>query len=261
MDKAKAAELTQALAGLVRRPAGAPPIAACLDTIERVGTELGGAIPARLKHYLTNRSYEKALLFLEGDAPATAGTTGAVMVGKARLELVRGDITKETTEAIANAANMGLTGGAGVNGAILAAGGPAIMDEIRANYDGCPVGSAVITGGGNLKAKYVLHAVGPQYAGAPEDAELLESAYQTCLILCAQHRISSVAFPSISTGIFGYPVDEAAPVALKAVADHLATHDHPTLVRFVLFDAATFSAYGRALEDLAHNRNLPHEHR
>lgn len=260
MEAVQENALREALIGLVRRPGGAPPVAECLDRIERIGAELGAAAPAKLRHYLTNRSYEKALLMLEGGAAATAGTTTAVQIGKARLELVRGDITLETTEAIANAANSGLTDGAGVNGAILRAGGPAILDEIRANYDGCPVGSAVITGGGRLKAKYVLHAVGPQYAGAPQDAELLESAYQTCLILCDQHRIGSVAFPSISTGIFGYPVNEAAPVALHAVAGHLATHTCPALVRFVLFDQATFTAYGRALEDLAHAGHLPHEH-
>ncbi len=259
MDEAKVAGLREALAGLVRRPAGAPSVAECLDRIERIGAELGASAPAQLRHYLGNRSYEKALVMLEGGAKS--GTTTEVMVGRAKLELVRGDITLETTDAIANAANSALAGGGGVDGAIHRAGGPAIMAELRERYDGCPVGSAVITAGGNLKAKYVIHAVGPQYSGDPSDAELLESAYQTCLILCDQHRLASIAFPSISTGIYGYPVDEAAPVALKTVATHLASHEYPALVRFVLFDAETFGGYARALEDLAHAAHLPHAHR
>lgn len=259
MDIAKIAALRDALAGVVRRPAGAPDISECLDRIERLGAEWGGAAPAQMRHYLANRSYEKALLMLEGAAPAAA-TTAAVMIGSARLELVRGDITRESTDAIANAANAALAGGGGVDGAIHRAGGPAIMDELRARYNGCPVGSAVLTGGGKLKARYVLHAVGPMYAGAPEDADMLESAYQTCLILCDQNRLASVAFPSISTGVYGYPVDEAAPIALKTVAAHLAGHAYPSLVRFVLFDDTTYRAYAGALEALAHAGHLPHEH-
>ncbi len=166
------------------------------------------------------------------------------------LELVRGDITKEATDAIANAANAALAGGGGVDGAIHRAGGPAIMDELRAKYRGCPTGSAVITAGGRLKAKWVLHAVGPRYRGTPEDAVLLAGAYRACLKLCVDHGLKSVAFPSISTGIYGYPLAEAAPIALKTVAAHLRDNPLPELVRFVLFDDATLAAYSDALESM-----------
>jgi O-acetyl-ADP-ribose deacetylase (regulator of RNase III) len=163
------------------------------------------------------------------------------------LELAMGDITREETEAIANAANSALAGGGGVDGAIHRAGGPSVMAELRGKYSGCPTGSAVITGGGNLKAKFILHAVGPRYRGRPEDAELLASAYRSCLALCGEHGIHSVAFPSISTGIYGYPLEEAAPIALRTVADHLRSNSLPELVRFILFDELTFKANVEAL--------------
>lgn len=166
------------------------------------------------------------------------------------LELALGDITKETTEAIANAANSSLAGGGGVDGAIHRAGGPAIMAELKERYRGCPTGSAVITTGGVLAAKWVLHAVGPRYRGVPQDAVLLAGAYRACLALCVEHGIRSVAFPSISTGIYGYPLAEAAPIALGAVADHLAKAAIPELARFVLYDEATFAAYERALASI-----------
>jgi O-acetyl-ADP-ribose deacetylase (regulator of RNase III) len=173
------------------------------------------------------------------------------------LELARGDITQETTEAIANAANAALAGGGGVDGAIHRAAGPALMRELRERYpNGTPTGTAVLTSGGNLKARYVLHAVGPRYSGAPRDAERLASAYRSCLALCVEHRIGSVAFPSISTGVYGYPLDEAAPIALRTVADHLARETYPSLARFVLFDEVTFDAYHRAL----HGLGLAHGH-
>jgi O-acetyl-ADP-ribose deacetylase (regulator of RNase III) len=124
------------------------------------------------------------------------------------------------------------------------------MAELKAKYPhGCPTGQAVITGGGRLKAKYVLHAVGSVYSGKPRDAALLASAYESCLALCSQHGISTVAFPSISTGVYGYPIDEAAPVVIRTVSAYLATHPEIRLVRFVLFDSATFAAYQRALAD------------
>ncbi len=167
------------------------------------------------------------------------------------LEVVQGDITQQDTEAIGNAANSRLAGGGGVDGAIHRAGGPAIMAELKAKYKGCPTGSAVITGGGNLKAKYVLHAVGPIYSGSQKDADLLSSAYRTCLELCTQHNISSIAFPSISTGVYGYPVEEASRIALKTVIDYLKDHPEIKLVRFVLFDSKTFKAYEEALKKLA----------
>jgi O-acetyl-ADP-ribose deacetylase (regulator of RNase III) len=171
-------------------------------------------------------------------------------VHQSTLEVVQGDITQQETEAIGNAANSGLAGGGGVDGAIHRAGGPAIKAELKAKYKGCPPGSAVITGGGNLKAKYVIHAVGPRYSGSPKDAELLSSAYRKSLELCTQNKISSIAFPSISTGIYGYPVEEASQIALKTVQDYLKDHPEIKLVRFVLFDPNTYRAYEETLKKL-----------
>ena len=167
------------------------------------------------------------------------------------LEIVQGDITQQDTVAIGNAANSALAGGGGVDGAIHRAGGPTLMSELRAKYKGCPTGSAVITGGGNLKAKYVIHAVGPRYSGSPKDPELLSSAYRQSLELCTQNKISSMAFPSISTGIYGYPVEEASRIALKTVMDYLKDYSEIKLVRFVLFDSKTFDAYKESLKEIA----------
>jgi O-acetyl-ADP-ribose deacetylase (regulator of RNase III) len=174
-----------------------------------------------------------------------------VNVQKSILEIVQGDITQQDTEAIGNAANSALAGGGGVDGAIHRAGGPSLMSELRAKYKGCPTGSAVITGGGNLKAKYVIHAVGPRYSGSPKDPELLSGAYRKSLELCLQNKISSIAFPSISTGIYGYPVEEASRIALKTVMEYLKDHPEIKLVRFVLFDSRTHSVYQEALRELS----------
>jgi O-acetyl-ADP-ribose deacetylase (regulator of RNase III) len=167
------------------------------------------------------------------------------------LEVVQGDITRVETVAIGNAANSALAGGGGVDGAIHRAGGPAIMSELRSKYKGCPTGSAAITGAGNLIAKYVIHAVGPRYSGSPKDAQLLSSAYRKSLELCTQNNIASIAFPSISTGIYGYPVEEASRIALKTVIDYLKDHPEIKLVRFVLFDSKTYSVYEGALKELS----------
>jgi O-acetyl-ADP-ribose deacetylase (regulator of RNase III) len=168
------------------------------------------------------------------------------------LRLVTGDITKVAADAIVNAANSGLRGGGGVDGAIHRAGGPAIMqelDKIRASSGGCPTGSAVATTAGALPAKYVLHAVGPVYHGGGKDeAKLLASCYTTCLKMADEKGVHTITFPSISTGVYGYPVDEAAGVALGAVAEQLSREG--TQVReatFVLFDQRTYDAYARAL--------------
>jgi O-acetyl-ADP-ribose deacetylase (regulator of RNase III) len=174
-----------------------------------------------------------------------------VNVEKSILEIVQGDITQQDIEAIGNAANSALAGGGGVDGAIHRAGGPAVMSELRAKYKDCPTGSAVITGGGNLKAKYVIHAVGPRYSGSPKDPELLSGAYRRSLELCTQNKISSIAFPSISTGIYGYPVKEASRIALKTATDYLKDHPEIKLVRFVLFDSKTFDIYKDALKEIA----------
>ncbi len=174
-----------------------------------------------------------------------------ISIHQSTLEIVQGDITQQDTEAIGNAANSALAGGGGVDGAIHRAGGPSVMSELRTKYKGCPTGSAVITGGGNLKAKYVIHAVGPRYSGSPRDPELLSSAYRKSLELCTQNNISSIAFPSISTGIYGYPVEEASRIALKTVMDYLKDHPEIKLVRFVLFDSRTLSVYQEALRELS----------
>lgn len=168
-----------------------------------------------------------------------------------RIELVRGDITAQDTDAIVNAANSGLRGGGGVDGAIHRAGGPAIMAECR-QLGGCPTGDAKVTTGGNLKAKYVVHAVGPIYRdGAHGEPELLASAYRRSLEVAAEHGAKTVAFPSLSTGAYGYPVTDAARIALQTVADALGTLPQITLVRFVLFSAADLATYEHALAELA----------
>jgi O-acetyl-ADP-ribose deacetylase (regulator of RNase III) len=173
-----------------------------------------------------------------------------ITVNQSTLEIVQGDITQEEMEAIGNAANSALAGGGGVDGAIHRAGGSSIMSELKAKYEGCPTGSAVITSGGKLKAKYVIHAVGPRYSGTFRDAELLASAYRKSLELCSQNKISSVAFPSISTGIYGYPLEEASRIALKTVRDYLTNHPEIRLVRFVLFDSSTYRAYEEAMREM-----------
>ena len=172
------------------------------------------------------------------------------MAHQSVLEVVQGDITQQDTEAIGNAANSRLAGGGGVDGAIHRAGGPTIMAELSKRYKGCPTGSAVITGGGKLKARYVIHAVGPRFSGSPKDRELLSSAYRKSLELCTQNHISSIAFPSISTGVYGYPVDEASRIALQTVMNYLKDHPEIKLVRFVLFDSNTYSIYEEALKEL-----------
>lgn len=169
------------------------------------------------------------------------------------LQLLKGDITKVPVDAIANAANSKLAGGGGVDGAIHAAGGAAIMQEldvIRAETGGCPTGSAVATTAGTLPAKYVFHAVGPVYhGGSSGEAEMLASAYNACLKLAEDKLIEYMSFPSISTGIYGYPLDEAAPIALRAVAEHLTDPGHKLQrVVFVLFDERTHGAYVKALD-------------
>jgi O-acetyl-ADP-ribose deacetylase (regulator of RNase III) len=173
-----------------------------------------------------------------------------ITVHQSTLEIVQGDITQQDTEAIGNAANSALAGGGGVDGAIHRAGGPTLMSELRARYKGCPTGSAVITSGGNLKAKYVIHAVGPRYSGSPKDPGLLLGAYRKSLELCTQNKISSIAFPSISTGIYGYPLEEASRIALRTVRDYLKDHPEIKLVRFVLFDSKTFDVYKESLKEI-----------
>ena len=177
-----------------------------------------------------------------------------VTINQARLRIIQGDITQQTTEAIVNAANPGLMGGGGVDGAIHRAGGPAILEECKqivSRQGRLPTGKAVITTGGNLKAKYVIHTVGPiWYGGGKGEPELLASAYRESLKVAAENNIKGVSFPSISTGVYGYPVDKAAKVAIDAVTAFL--RQSTTSVRevvFVLFDSQTFSAYLSALKE------------
>jgi O-acetyl-ADP-ribose deacetylase (regulator of RNase III) len=183
------------------------------------------------------------------------GTMMERVFGFGTIRIVQGDITQETTDAIVNAANRSLLGGGGVDGAIHRAGGPEILREckgIRARQGGCPAGEAVITSGGRLAARYVIHAVGPVWRGGDQgEPELLASCYRNSLRLAAEKRLRSVAFPSISTGAYGYPVQKASPVALSAVATFLMEENRaPRLVRFVLFDAGTLRAYQDALASL-----------
>jgi O-acetyl-ADP-ribose deacetylase (regulator of RNase III) len=173
-----------------------------------------------------------------------------VNVGSSVLELVKGDITQQDTEAIVNAANRTLLGGGGVDGAIHRAGGPEILEECK-KLGGCETGDAKITTGGRLKARYVIHAVGPIYQGGRSgEAELLASAYRRSLEVAVEHGIRSIAFPSISTGAYRYPVNEAAGVALKTVVQFLREHPQIELVRFVLYDDTTYSAYESALKEV-----------
>jgi O-acetyl-ADP-ribose deacetylase (regulator of RNase III) len=163
------------------------------------------------------------------------------------LALLQGDITKVRADAIVNAANSGLAGGGGVDGAIHRAGGPSIMEECR-KIGGCPTGSAAATGAGNLPAKYIFHAVGPIYHGRAEDGRLLASAYAACLRLAEERHIESIAFPALSTGIYGYPLDEAAPIALRTIIDHIKQPTSLKQVTIVLFGERAYRAFEQALE-------------
>ena len=173
-----------------------------------------------------------------------------VKIVSGTLALVEGDITTEETDAIVNAANTRLMGGAGVDGAIHRAGGPSIMEECK-KIGGCPTGQAVITTGGNLKAKYVIHTVGPIYQGGTKgEAELLKSAYLSSLKLASAKELKSIAFPAISTGAYAYPLNEAAHIALKTAIDYLRKHNDIELIRFVLFGRKTYDAFLEELRKL-----------
>ena len=172
------------------------------------------------------------------------------------------DITQETTDAIINAANSSLLGGGGVDGAIHRAGGPAILEECRAivsKIGRLAAGNAVITTGGNLSAKHVIHTVGPVFRdGNHRENEVLASCHYQSIRVADEHGLSSLAFPAISTGAFGYPVDEAAPIALSSTAEALAHAKQVTHCRFVLFDAATVRAFERAAEKLSSTNSSFH---
>jgi len=178
-----------------------------------------------------------------------------VTINGAKLTIVQGDITRQATDAIVNAANSSLMGGGGVDGAIHRAGGPAILEDCKkivAKQGRLPTGEAVITTGGNLEARHVIHTVGPVWhGGGQNEAQLLASAYRESLKLAAEHGLTSVSFPSISTGVYRYPVDQAAKVALKTVVSFLG--EKATSIKevvFVLFDYRTYQEYAAALDEV-----------
>lgn len=168
-----------------------------------------------------------------------------------RLQLVQGDITRQSVAAIVNAANSSLLGGGGVDGAIHRAGGPAILEEcrqIRARQGGCQTGEAVITTGGRLPAAHVIHTVGPVWNGGHKgEPELLASCYRNSLRLAQENQLASVAFPGISTGIYGYPKKEAAAIAVREARQWLASHEWPQTVVFVVFEDESQRIYEAAL--------------
>lgn len=173
-----------------------------------------------------------------------------------RIHIVTGDITEMDVDAVVNAANSGLMGGGGVDGAIHRRGGPEILEEckeIRRNDypDGLPAGKAVITTGGKLKAPHVIHTVGPVWSGGNSgESETLANAYRSSLSLAAENNLESIAFPAISTGVYGYPKDKAALVAYSTVADFLEDNDTPREVYFVFFSGPDHAAFRKAIENL-----------
>ena len=173
-----------------------------------------------------------------------------MQAGDTSILLKRGDITRESVDVIVNAANSGLLGGGGVDGAIHRAGGPEILAEcreIRNRQGGCPTGEAVITGAGRLPARYVVHTVGPVWRGGDEgEPELLCSAYRNSLKLAAEHGATTIAFPSISTGAYGYPVEKAAETALDTAHEWSLENDGLKEIRFVLFSDEDLTAYEKA---------------
>ena len=165
------------------------------------------------------------------------------------IKVILGDITQQPVDAIVNAANTSLLGGGGVDGAIHRAAGPELVAECR-TLGGCATGDAKITRGYNLKAKHVIHAVGPGYRdGAHGEPALLASAYRRSLELAHAHGLKSVAFPAISTGVYGYPMDAAARIAFTTIKEFLETHSQPELVRMVLYDAHALQVHEGALRE------------
>jgi len=185
----------------------------------------------------------------------------SITIKGAKLAITQGDITLQASDAIVNAANSSLMGGGGVDGAIHRAGGPAILEDCKrivARQGRLPTGQAVITTGGNLKAKHVIHTVGPVWRGGGKgEPELLASAYRESLKTAAENGIVSLSFPSISTGVYGYPVEPAARIALETTAAFLEEGGTPVReVVFVLFDAGTLATYSSALAEIAKARGL-----
>ena len=173
-----------------------------------------------------------------------------IKVNKGILSVIDGDITQQDTDAIVNAANKSLRGGGGVDGAIHRAGGPQILEECK-KIGSCETSEAVITTGGNLKAKYVIHTVGPIYRdGLHNEPKLLENTYRNSLKLASSKGIKSIAFPSISTGAYGYPLENAAEIALKTAIAYLKEYTDIKLIRFVLFGQKAYEVYKKTLKSL-----------
>ena len=168
---------------------------------------------------------------------------------ESRIQIIREDITKLHVDAIVNAANSSLLGGGGVDGAIHRAAGPELLEECR-SLNGCPTGEAKITKGYNLPAKFVLHTVGPVWnGGIQNEEELLKSCYKNSLRLAVKHKINSIAFPNISTGVYRFPKEQAAQIAIKTVSDFLIKDQSVQMVFFVCFDDENFQYYSKILKE------------
>lgn len=173
-----------------------------------------------------------------------------IQINQSTLALAEGDITQQTVEAIVNAANSSLLGGGGVDGAIHRAAGSELLAACRL-LGGCQTGQAKITPGFRLQAKWVIHTVGPVYQGGQAgEAALLASAYRSSLVLASENNIRSLAFPAISTGVYGYPMAEAAEISLQTVIDYLSAHPEIALARFVLFGQRAYSVFEKTLARL-----------
>ncbi len=175
--------------------------------------------------------------------------------GKAKLQIIKGDITEQDTEAIVNAANKKLAPGGGVAGAIHRAAGPDLWEECK-KLGGCETGQAKISGGYRLKARYVIHTVGPVYNKSPQNARDLESCYMNSLHLAKKKGIRSVAFPAISTGIFGYPLEEAADISLRTVINFIQDNNLPEIVRFVLFGEKDYKVFTKAFQKIISSKDF-----
>ena len=183
------------------------------------------------------------------------GNNPEKIINGRRLSITQGDITEMNTDAIVNAANSSLMGGGGVDGAIHRAGSPAILEECKkivARQGRLPTSQAVITTGGKMKTRHVIHTVGPIWHGGDQkESELLANAYYESLNLAAENNLSTIAFPSISTGVYGYPVDEASRIAINTVAEFLEKSTSIKEVIFVLFNAEAYDAYAATLEEIS----------
>ncbi len=189
-----------------------------------------------------------------------ANQSTEITINQTRLSFIQGDITRQETDSIVNAANSSLMGGGGVDGAIHRVGGPSILEDCKqivARQGRLPTGKAVITTGGNLKARHVIHTVGPVwYGGSSGEAELLASAYRESLKLAAEYNLTSISFPSISTGAYSYPVTEAAKIAIEAVISFIREGETSLKeVVFVLFDSVTFETCSTILTEIASPRD------